>query len=101
MQTSFQKLAEDYLINFFNPICNSETKICYSLSRHGDSSETRVNKRSPWDTRHSGRKWADATTENQKAPETIIEQIAAHLVRHRPTPISTRSSNGSPRTCTS
>ena len=84
VQTGFQKSAEDYLINFFKPIWNSETKICFGLGKHGDSSETRVNKRSPWDTMHPGRKWADATTENQKAPETIVEQIGAHLGTHRP-----------------
>lgn len=84
VQTGFQKSAEDYLINFFKPIWNSETKICFGLGKHGDSSETRVNKRSPWDTLHPGRKWADATTENQKSAETIIEQIGAHLERHRP-----------------
>jgi hypothetical protein len=84
VQTGFQKSAEDYLINFFKPIWNSETKICFGLGKHGDSSETRVNKRSPWDTMHPGREWADATTENQKAPEAIIEQIGAHLAKHPP-----------------
>jgi len=84
VQTGFQKSAEDYLINFFKPIWNSETKICFGLGKHGDSSETRVNKRSPWDTLHPGRKWADATTENQKSPEAIIKQINAHLEKHPP-----------------
>jgi len=84
VQTGFQKSAEDYLINFFKPIWNSETKICFGLGKHGDSSDTRGNKRSPWDTMHPGRAWADSTTENQKAPELIIEQINAHLTRHVP-----------------
>ena len=84
VQTGFQKSAEDYLINFFKPIWNSETKICFGLGKHGDSSETRVNKRSPWDTMHPGREWADATTDNQKSQETIIEQIGAHLAAHQP-----------------
>ena len=84
VQTGFQKSAEDYLINFFKPIWNSETKICFGLGKHGDSSETRVNKRSPWDTMHPGREWADATVENQKALETIVEQIGEHLATHRP-----------------
>src|SRR5471032_1999448 len=84
VQTGFQKSAEDYLINFFKPIWNSETKICFGLGKHGDSSETRVNKRSPWDTMHPGREWADATTENQKPLEAIIEQINAHLAKHSP-----------------
>jgi hypothetical protein len=84
VQTGFQKSAEDYLINFFKPIWNSETKICFGLGKHGDSSETRGNKRSPWDTLHPGREWAGASTENQKAPELILQQIASHLIKHQP-----------------
>lgn len=84
VQTGFQKSAEDYLINFFKPIWNSETKICFGLGKHGDSSDTRGNKRSPWDTLHPGREWANATAENQKAPEMIIAQISAHLTAHPP-----------------
>lgn len=84
VQTGFQKSAEDYLINFFKPIWNSETKICFGLGKHGDSSETRGNKRSPWDTLHPGREWADASTENQKAPELILSQIAVHLANNSP-----------------
>jgi len=84
VQTGFQKSAEDYLINFFKPIWNSETKICFGLGKHGDSSDTRGNKRSPWDTMHPGRAWANSTTENQKAPELILEQINAHLAQHVP-----------------
>lgn len=84
VQTGFQKSAEDYLINFFKPIWNSETKICFGLGKHGDSSDTRGNKRSPWDTLHPGRAWADGTTENQKAPELILEQINAHLAQYEP-----------------
>jgi Eco29kI restriction endonuclease len=79
VQTGFQKSAEDYLINFFQPIWNSETKICFGLGKHGDSADTRGNKRSPWDTVHPGRVWADGTAENQKAPELIRSQIAAHF----------------------
>jgi hypothetical protein len=84
VQTGFQKSAEDYLINFFKPIWNSETKICFGLGKHGDSSETRGNKRSPWDTMHPGREWADSSNENQKSPELILQQIAAHLAAHPP-----------------
>lgn len=84
VQTGYQKSAEDYLINFFKPIWNSETKICFGLGKHGDSSDTRGNKRSPWDTLHPGRQWADGTAENQKQPELIFEQIDAHLTRGAP-----------------
>ncbi|QYG06152.1 Eco29kI family restriction endonuclease [Janthinobacterium sp. PAMC25594] len=84
VQSGYQKSAEDYLINFFKPIWNSETKICFGLGKHGDSSDTRVNKRSPWDTLHPGREWADRTFENQKSPEVINEQIAGHFAIHMP-----------------
>ena len=84
VQTGFQKSAEDYLINFFKPIWNSETKICFGLGKHGDSSDTRGNKRSPWDTMHPGRAWADSTTENQKASELIVQQIDTHFGQHGP-----------------
>lgn len=84
VQTGFQKSAEDYLINFFKPIWNSETKICFGLGKHGDSSDTRGNKRSPWDTLHPGRAWADSTTENQKERELILNQINTHLAQNAP-----------------
>ena len=84
VQTGFQKSAEDYLINFFQPIWNSETKICFGLGKHGDSADTRGNKRSPWDTMHPGREWANRTTENQKPLHLIIEQIETHLRTHPP-----------------
>ena len=100
MQTGFQKSAGDYLINSFKPIWNLETKICFGLGKHGDSSETRVNKRFPWDTPHPGREWADAMTDNQKPPTTIIEQIVAHLATHRPYANIYRSSSAAPKTCT-
>lgn len=84
VQTGFQTAAEDYLIDFFKPIWNSETRICHGLGKHGDNAGTRGNKRSPWDTIHPGRPWATATAENQFPPEVILTQIAAHLTRHPP-----------------
>lgn len=58
---------------------SSETKTCFDLGKHGDSSETRGNKRFPWGMMHPWRECADASTENQKAPELILSQIAGHL----------------------
>lgn len=84
VQSGFQKSAEDYLINMFTPIWNSETRICFGLGKHGDSSDTRGNKRSPWDTLHPGRAWADASSEDQKPAGLIAEQIMEHFARHRP-----------------
>lgn len=82
VQTGFQKSAEDYLIKFFKPIWNSETKICFGLGKHGDSSSTRANKRSPWDTLHPGREWANSSEQDQKPYELILDQIANHFVKN-------------------
>lgn len=82
VQSGYQKSAEDYLINFFNPIWNSEKKVCFGLGKHGDSSETRGNKRSPWDTFHPGRPWADSTKGDQKPYNVIVEQINEHFSKH-------------------
>lgn len=82
VQTGFQKSAEDYLIKFFKPIWNSETKICFGLGKHGDSSSTRANKRSPWDTLHPGREWANSSEQDQKPYELILDLIANHFVKN-------------------
>jgi hypothetical protein len=84
VQTGFQKAAEEYLIKFFRPIWNSETKICFGLGKHGDSSSTRGNKRSPWDTMHPGRLWAMSTADDQKTIAAITTEIAAHLLKVPP-----------------
>lgn len=84
VQTGFQKSAEDYLIEFFKPIWNSETKIAYGLGKHGDSATTRANKRSPWDTLHPGRPWADETTTDQKSAADIRQQIDQHFANFPP-----------------
>jgi hypothetical protein len=84
VQSGFQRAAEDYLIAFFKPIWNSETKICFGLGKHGDSSETRDNKRSPWDTMHPGRSWADKSSKDQKPKELIVEQIKTHFESNPP-----------------
>lgn len=84
VQSGFQKAAEDYLINFFKPIWNSEIKICYGLGKHGDSATTRQNDRSPWDTMHPGRSWADASTRDQKPRDQILEAIEGHLAARKP-----------------
>lgn len=84
VKSGFQSSAEKYLIDFFKPIWNSETKICFGLGKHGDSALTRVNKRSPWDTLHPGRSWADKTIENQKPPQLIKDEIEAHFKTNPP-----------------
>jgi hypothetical protein len=84
-QSGFQRSAEAYLIEFFKPIWNSDTKICFGMSKHGDAADTRGNGRSPWFTMHPGIRWADDTKlADQKSKAQIEQDIAAHFVAHPP-----------------
>jgi hypothetical protein len=83
--------AEQYLIRYYRPTWNKETKrpvgtgtLCTGFGKHGDSSGTRGNKRSKWDTLHPGREWAydDKAKNNDMSPEEIQADIAEHLRRH-------------------
>jgi len=81
--SGWETAAEDYLIHLFRPIWNSETKILYGLGKHGDSAETRSNKRSPWDTIHPGRKWAaNPQLQDAKNLEQIINELNVHFKRY-------------------
>lgn len=85
VQSGYQKAAEDYLIRFFQPIWNSETAICYGMSKHGDSADTRGNGRSPWHTMHRGVKWADnPKLADQKPVPQIEQEISDHFKQSRP-----------------
>ncbi|MCL4242422.1 MAG: Eco29kI family restriction endonuclease [Dehalococcoidia bacterium] len=86
VQTGWQSAAEQYLIQLFRPIWNSETGICYGIGKHGDSPTTRANTRSPWDTLHVGREWAhrDGNLPDAKPAAQILEEIAAHLSARPP-----------------
>ncbi len=79
IQTGMQASVEDFMIRLFRPIWNKETKICYGIGKHGDSAATRRNKRSPWDTMHPGRRWADQTAEDQMNRSHIETRITEHL----------------------
>lgn len=82
VQTGWETGAEDYLIRLFRPIWNSETKLVFGLGKHGDSAETRRNRRSPWDTLHAGRNWAGAEAlTDAKPPEKIEEELTAHFAK--------------------
>lgn len=84
-QSGFQRSAEAYLIDFFKPIWNSDTKICFGMSKHGDSAATRGNGRSPWFTMHPGVGWADdPTLKDQKSKDRIELDIARHFSDHPP-----------------
>jgi hypothetical protein len=77
--TNAQMFAERHLISLFKPIWNSETRICWGISKHGDT-EGRSNDRSPWDVLHPGRKWAMAEKLADSRPvERILEDMATHF----------------------
>ena len=81
VKSAWQVTAETYLIDEFAPVWNSEVNICYGFGKHGDAAETRANTKSPWDTLHPGRKWAEKSKDNPLSKDEIIEKIIAHLRR--------------------
>lgn len=82
--SGWQVAAEDALIHLFKPIWNKQTRLLEGFGKHGDSADTRSNKRSPWDTLHPGRSWAAASREDAKNLETIEADLARHFQRHHP-----------------
>ena len=83
--TNAQLVAERHLIDLFKPAWNSETKICFGISKHGDSSETRRNKKSPWDVLHPGRDWAMSSPLREgMTPETVMDKLAQHFIDYVP-----------------
>ncbi len=83
--TNAQLVAERHLIDMFKPAWNSETKICFGISKHGDSSETRRNKKSPWDVLHPGRDWAmSSPVRDGMTPDTVTAKLAEHFIAHVP-----------------
>lgn len=83
--SGWQKAAEEYLINLFRPVWNKEVRLVFGIGKHGDAADTRGNKRSPWDTLHSGRKWAgDERIINQKSEEQIQKQLSDHFKKVKP-----------------
>jgi hypothetical protein len=84
VQSGMESAVEDFMIRLFKPIWNKEIKVCFGIGKHGDAATTRKNKRSPWDTMHPGRAWADATIEDQSSRKEIEAKIAAHFNSHPP-----------------
>lgn len=83
--SGWQGSAENFLIRLYEPIWNNETGICHGLGKHGDSDDTRANKRSPWDTLHPGRAWAaNAKAGDQFPPNMILKNLAEHFSRKQP-----------------
>jgi hypothetical protein len=71
-------LVARHLIGLFRPLWNNETRILFGIGKHGDSSETRANNKSPWDTLHPGRQWALGNPE-AISREEIITRVARHF----------------------
>jgi len=86
IQSGMQAAVEHFMISFFKPIWNKEMKVCFGIGKHGDSAKTRGNKRSPWDTMHPGRKWAEDTSEDQKSRERVEGEIRFHFDANPPIP---------------
>lgn len=78
VQSGYQAAAESHLINLFWPIWNNETKILFGIGKHGDAATTRANNKSPWDTIHPGRAWADGNREARSADD-IVAEVAEHF----------------------
>lgn len=86
VRSAWVETAEDLLIDWFKPVWNKEMKVCQGFGKHGDSADTRSNKRSPWDALHAGRAWAksEENTPSKKSVAQIRADIAEHYVKHPP-----------------
>lgn len=78
VQSGYQAAAESHLIRLFRPIWNNETRILFGIGKHGDSSTTRANNKSPFDTVHPGRAWAAGNPE-AKSVSAIHTEVASHF----------------------
>jgi hypothetical protein len=79
-----QAAVEHFMIQFYRPIWIKEIGVCFGIGKHGDNPNTRANKRSPWDTLHPGRTWAEKTKEDQKSREKVEQDILNHFARCPP-----------------
>jgi len=81
VRSAWQATAEQYLIDWFQPVWNSEMGVCFGFGKHGDDPRTRSNTRAPWDTLHPGRIWAlkAGNRPNPKTAEQIAREVREHL----------------------
>ena len=84
IQSGMHYSVENFLIHLFRPIWNKEMGICHAIGKHGDSAKTRANRRSPWDTMHPGREWADRSTLDQMPRAEIVKKIEDHFANCPP-----------------
>lgn len=82
VQSGWERQAENYLIHFFHPIWNKETKLLFGFGKHGDRATTRQHGRSPWDTLHPARKWAGNSETDQRSPAQIRADLKQHFKIH-------------------
>jgi Eco29kI restriction endonuclease len=88
--SGWQTAAESALIGLFKPVWNKEMRILLGFGKHGDSAETRRNRRSPWDVLHAGRQWAAAEkyaasmVEDSKSVEEINQEVGEHFKANKP-----------------
>lgn len=78
--TNAQLVAEQLLINLFKPVWNKETRVCWGISKHGDSAEMRGHGRSPWDVLHPGRDWALESSGDSRPVGRILDDLRRHFV---------------------
>jgi hypothetical protein len=84
VRSGWELAVEQYLIRYFKPVWNKETKICQGFGKHGDSPQTRANKRSQWDTLHWGRKWAISKGNVDNVPSKAIEDSIKKFFADQP-----------------
>jgi len=83
--TNAQLFAERHLIDVFQPIWNSDIRVAWGISKHGDSREKRDHPPSPFDVMHPGRVWPiDWQSGNPAEIAKIFRLIDAHLDEHPP-----------------
>ncbi len=82
--TNAQMYAERHLIDMFKPAWNSETRLCWGMSMHGDQT-ARLNDRPPWHVLHPGVGWAlrDNISDSRPAGH-IITDLARHFAENPP-----------------
>lgn len=80
--TNAQMYAERHLIDLFKPVWNSDTKLCWGLSMHGDTTG-RNNSRPPWHVLHPGVSWAlRDNIEDSKPAAEILAALATHFTEN-------------------
>jgi hypothetical protein len=83
--TNAQLVAERHLIDVFKPAWNSETKICFGISKHGDNADVRRNKKSPWDVLHPGKSLAlNSPVKDGMTPATVVANLTRHFSDNPP-----------------